>query len=67
MRPLLWGLGFFCVVFACFMTIAVAQDAGTATISGTVSSRKGGPISGAKVFITNKTTGQTTSVTTDAD
>ncbi len=67
MRPLLWGLGFFCVVFACFLAIAVAQDAGTATISGTVSSSKGGPISGAKVFITNKTTGQTTSVTTDAD
>jgi len=67
MRPLLRGLGCFCLVFACFLTIAVAQEAGTATISGTVSSSKGGPISGAKVFITNKTTGQTTSVTTDPE
>jgi hypothetical protein len=60
-------LGLFSLIFVFFLSAAGAQDAATATITGTVSSTKGGPISGAKVFITNKTTGQTASVSTDAN
>jgi hypothetical protein len=44
---------------------AAAQDVATGVITGTVSSSKGGTISGARIFITNRTTGQTTSVTSN--
>ena len=48
-----------------FGMVGLAQETGN--ISGTVRSEKGGPVSTARVFITSKTTGQTTSVNTDAN
>jgi hypothetical protein len=66
-RRWLLGLDLFALFFLFFLVPAIAQDSATTTITGTVSSTQGGTINGAKVFITNKTTGQTTSVTTDAD
>lgn len=52
--------------FAMFAVAAAAQEATTtATISGTVSSTKGGPIANAKVILTDKNTAKTSAVTTD--
>src|SRR5579864_5525419 len=45
---------------------AAAQENPTGSITGKVSSASGAPIAGAKVTIINKTTGQTSTVQTDA-
>jgi hypothetical protein len=64
-RPLakcfFWAL----LTSAVLLAGAAAQDVATGVITGTVSSSKGGTISGARIFITNRTTGQTTSVTSN--
>ena len=66
-RHLLESLYIAFLIFAMFLAGAAAQETGSGSITGTVSSVKGGAIAGARVFITNKTSGQTTSVTTNAE
>ena len=57
-----------CLVFIGVLVsiYASAQENPTGTLNGKVSSVSGGPISDAKVTITNRTTGQTSTVRTDA-
>ena len=49
------------------VTVGASQETPTAAISGTVSSAKGGTISGAKLILTDKATAKTSIVNTDAD
>src|SRR5512140_3236667 len=51
------------------LSSAVAQDTDegeTGTIKGTVTSTKGGPVTGVRVLITDRTTGKTVALRTDA-
>src|SRR5437667_9898984 len=54
-------------VLVMFATLAAAQTTATGTTGGTVSDETGAIVNGAKVTITNKTTGQTSTLTTDAN
>ena len=57
------GLAFIGLLLSVYVS---AQENPTGTLNGKVSSVSGGPISDAKVTITNRTTGQTSTVRTDA-
>ena len=58
----------FCVLFTLAMASvpACAQENPTGNINGKVTSANGAPIEGARVTITNQSTGQTVAVRTDA-
>lgn len=63
-------LGRFLASFALIFVIAAGapgQETATATITGTVSSAKGGVIAGAKIILTDKATAKTSVVTADAN
>lgn len=54
-----------CLVFLAFPQLALAQDAATGALTGTVTDPSGGAIAGAKVAVTNPTTGAVRTVTAD--
>lgn len=55
------------LTFAVLAVAAAQQTTTTATISGTVSSTKGGPIANARVILTDRATAKTSAVATNAD
>lgn len=57
----------FALLTLALLPVASAQETATASITGTVSSTKGGVIAGAKVFLTDKATAKTSVVNTDAN
>jgi hypothetical protein len=61
------SIGFLLLFLAAtLVSLAQAQQTDTGTIAGKILSAAGAPISGAKVTITNRSTGQTSVVDTDA-
>jgi hypothetical protein len=63
--PLKFGI-FFLLVLAIGNSLATAQENPTGSLRGTVLSAGGTPVEGAKVTVTNKTTGQTSVVQTNS-
>jgi hypothetical protein len=63
LRTLVVLLLAFSVASGCF---AQEDETETGTIKGTITSSKGGPISGARILITDRTTGKTVALRSDA-